>query len=154
MTRFQTSNPGGHINGKGRRAKGAEGEREFLRLLAEELRPLGFPVPEGGFQRNLEQTRHGGFDNHNEDSLSQWAIEIRRRETPSLGAWWKDVCQKADELNRVPVIAYRQNRKPWQVLVPFYVSEFSLKDRLTDEYMQMSISCFARLVDYHHCPKV
>lgn len=143
------------INGRGAKAKGAIGEREFLKAIGAELTSLGFPVPEVGFQRNLEQTRHGGFDNHNEDCLSHWAIEIRRRENLSLGAWWKDVCTKASKLERVPVIAYRQNRKPWAIALPFYIEPHQLMYPSGCDYSQyqpitMDLPCFVQLVDYIH----
>lgn len=154
LTAWVISVLGGQINGKGRRSKGATGEREFLKVLGDKLKDLGFPVPEGGFQRNLEQTRHGGFDNHNEDCLSHFAIEIRRREQLSLGAWWTDVCCKAGKLNRLPVIAYRQNRQPWKIVLPFYFDcrELVCPEELDygQEPITMDLDGFCRILNFLH----
>src|SRR5262245_62810646 len=90
--------------------KGAGAEREFAAILQKEVDDF---LPNGHgvlFKRNLEQTREGGFDIL---GLPWLALEIKRQETLSIGAWWQQCLTQAD--GRVPVLAYRQNNKPWRV---------------------------------------
>jgi Holliday junction resolvase len=93
------------------RRKGASGERELARLLAEELGPVA---------RNLMQTREGGHDLDG-PGLGRWALEVKRyaRATPALLAeWWGQAEDQARRAGRTPALAFRENRAPWAVLVP------------------------------------
>ena len=94
------------MNGRGRRNKGKAGEREFAKLLQE---GLGIE-----FSRNLDQVRNGGYDLI---GLNKLAIEIKRCENLSVGTWWKQAMSQAKE-GQTPVLAYRQSRRPWTVVVP------------------------------------
>lgn len=89
--------------------KGASGEREAGKVLAE---MLGLSE---NLQRNLGQARAGGCDH---TGLSKWAIEVKRQETLALGAWWKQAQEQADALGRMPLVMFRQNNKPWRFLIP------------------------------------
>lgn len=89
------------------RNKGCSGEREFCRLLSE---ALGTQI-----SRNITQVRDGGYDIL---GVSLFDIEVRRREQVSEGAWWKEVCERPIADGRYPALAYRQNRKPWRILIP------------------------------------
>ena len=91
--------------GKMQRTKGATAERELLKLLSD---GLGLNLT-----RNLTQTREGGADC---DDLEGYALEIKRHETLQLTTWWKQAVEQAG--NKVPVLAYRQSRKPWVFVVP------------------------------------
>lgn len=91
------------------KSKGARGERELANILAEHL---GIDVA-----RNLSQSRDGG---HDLDGLPL-AVEVKRRETLRLGEWWQQAVEQAYVCGKVPALAFRQNRQPWQFLVPPYV---------------------------------
>ena len=94
------------MNGRGSRLKGKGGEREFAKLLQE---GLGIE-----FNRNLDQVRNGGYDLVGLDKL---AIEVKRCETLCIPAWWRQAISQAKE-GQTPVLAYRQSRMPWTVIVP------------------------------------
>lgn len=101
------------------RTKGQEGEREIARKLnaiVEEVRAdlLLSPLPEPAFQRNQNQTAVGGDDLSNGFGLS---IEVKRQEALSVGAWWRQCCESAVRNNMVPILMFRQNRKPWRVIM-------------------------------------
>ena len=85
--------------------KGANAEREVAKLIFE---GTGVEVV-----RNLEQTRGGGYDLVGIDFL---AIEVKRQETLCLPAWWRQTLKQAGN-DKIPVLVYRQNRKPWTWVV-------------------------------------
>lgn len=93
------------------RTKGAQGEREFCKWLYENM---NVPLP----QRNLEQVRSGGSDII---EVEPFFFEVKRCETLSLDAWWHQVvvaCKKSMlDPSPVPVVCFRQNRKPWEFLI-------------------------------------
>lgn len=89
------------------RSKGNRGEREFCKCLSEYL---GESV-----SRQLGSARDGGPDLLLGEA---WAVEIKRGEQIRLAAWWTQACDQAAMLYRYPALAYRVNRKSWQVLLP------------------------------------
>jgi len=84
------------------RRKGAQAEREVLRLLGEELGQQ--------LQRNLSQTREGGADCI---CVRGYAIEVKRQESLSRPAWWRQACQQAARLQVEPLLLYRRSREQW-----------------------------------------
>lgn len=92
--------------GKMSRDKGAQAERELAGMLRGEL---------GDVTRNLNQTRDGGCDLL---GCGPWAIEVKREEKLSLRKWWQQACDQADRERLMPALAYRQNHRPWQFVVP------------------------------------
>lgn len=103
------------------RQKGQEGEREVARLLngiiAEVMRELDFPEEQieqaaTTVQRNQNQSAVGGCDLSNCLGLS---IEVKRQEQLSVGIWWKQCLAAAEANQEMPVLIYRQNRKPWRI---------------------------------------
>ena len=99
------------------RRKGAKGEREFCEWIRDLLDLDETPV------RNLEQTRSGGADILGVDPF---IFEVKRVEKLSLRRWWIQVAKVGLQLNRNrtkdsvqlhPVVAYRQNRQPWRILI-------------------------------------
>jgi Holliday junction resolvase len=88
------------------RAKGKSAERELANLLAQRL---GIE-----FSRNLDQVRDGGFDLISDLPL---AIEVKRCERPTIGQWWEQARRQATA-GKIPVLCWRQSRKPWAVVVP------------------------------------
>ena len=96
------------------RAKGAAGEREFIKEISgylgeEAVAPL---------KRNLEQTRTGG---HDIVGLDGWAIEIKRYRVIKEGdikRFWEQAVEQAKRVGCVPALAYREDFKSWRVRVP------------------------------------
>lgn len=114
------------------RSKGASGEREFSRLLFDEL---GVRVT-----RNLTQTRDGGHDlivasdpgSPTTCFLQRFAIEIKRHAAakPSdLEGWWQQAIKQAGNAEKMPLLAYRTDRAQWLIRVPLEVfdSRFNWK---------------------------
>lgn len=100
------------------RTKGQSGEREVANVLEsiirDNLTTLGFKLPEKPIvQRNQQQSAVGGKDLLNTFCL---AIEIKRQEQLSINKWWEQCCESAQELGEIPVLLYRQNRKPWKCI--------------------------------------
>ena len=92
--------------GRGAKVKGANAERELLKLLQEALAKHGVTLD---LTRNLEQTRNGGADCLGVPGI---ALEIKRQETIVIPLWWRQTqTQAGDSLE--PVLAYRPNREPW-----------------------------------------
>ncbi len=92
------------------RSKGAGGEREFCNYLK-----MHFGV---NAERNLEQVRDGGTD----IICPPFGFEVKRREDLDLKSWWiqaKNDCEKYNNpyFDLIPVVAFRQNGKPWEFLV-------------------------------------
>lgn len=94
------------MNGRGSRNKGANGEREFLKLIGDRL---DLPL-----SRNLTQTRNGGADCLD---LPGVALEIKRCEQLQLSQWWNQALRQTPD-GKIPALAYRQSRKPWAIVVP------------------------------------
>ena len=93
--------------GKSQRLKGANGERELVNLLKDEL---GID-----FSRNLNQARDGG---HDVNANLRLAIEVKRDEKKSLRAMWNQ-CSKQAKSDQVPVLAYRLNyERQWRFMLP------------------------------------
>lgn len=94
------------------RNKGKRGEREALELIQSWVTPVyesaGIPAPT--IERNLMQSRDGGFDLVGVDWL---ALEVKRQEQVLIGAWWKQALRQAKN-GQVPVLMWRGNRQPWR----------------------------------------
>lgn len=92
------------------RNKGANGERELAKWLFENFDLEHMP------ERNLEQVRSGGSDIIN---IYPFFFECKRVEVLDLQSWWIQVRTEAekDNQNAIPVVAFRQNRKPWEFLI-------------------------------------
>jgi Holliday junction resolvase len=90
------------MNGRGKRNKGAAGERELAKLLTDEL---GFVV-----KRNLGQARDGADD----ITIQHFRLEVKRQERLQIDAWSQQV-EACAQPNEVPVVVYRRNGQPWRV---------------------------------------
>lgn len=93
------------------RAKGQRGERELCALLSDRL---GIDLA-----RNLDQCRSGGAD----IELPGYAIEVKRGER-FLSKWIDQAIAQAGA-DRVPVLAWRSNRKPWRIMVLSDIETFA-----------------------------
>lgn len=103
------------------RQKGAEGEREIIRMLTpivkEVMTALEFPAEkieaaEKSIQRNQNQSAVGGCDLSNVFGM---AIEVKRQEQLAIGTWWQQCVAAAKRNDEIPVLMFRQNRKPWRI---------------------------------------
>ncbi len=94
------------MTGAGSRDKGSRGEREFLAEMGEEL---GVAL-----KRNLLQTRESGCDCL---EIRGFAVEVKRVERLAIPAWWRQAVRQAEAVGAEPLLAFRQNRKPWRVLL-------------------------------------
>ncbi len=120
------------LSGKGRKRKGAQGEREFLKALKD----AGYI---GDLERNLMQTRDGGADCLSIDGL---AVEVKRWERLAIASWWEQTLRQAADTNRWPALAYRQNRKPWRVQVD--LGWLTGEDRYIDQLATITIENFVQ----------
>lgn len=102
------------ING---RAKGASGERELAELLRMWALSAGVKISP---LRNLEQVRGGGHDLIGLEEFGL-AVEVKRVENLAIPVWWRQAVRQADALGLTPVLAWRQNRKPWKFRVRGFV---------------------------------
>ena len=125
--------------GKPSRDKGASGERELARLLADEL---GTAVT-----RNLAQSRSGG---HDLDGCGPFALEVKRaaRATPALRTrWWAQAREQADRAGLLPALAYRQDRAGWRFVLPLSaVAPGAFGPWADDELVEVELSAFAAIV--------
>lgn len=119
------------MNGKRRREKGAEGEREFFKELS---KALGWEV-----KRNLGAARDGGSDG----DLESWAIEVKRQECGFQQAWWDQAVAQAKDKGAIPVLAYRRNRQPWRVRIPIAALTLWAKPVV---WLETDIAGFAAIV--------
>ncbi len=101
--------------GRSQRRKGADAERELLKLLGDELGIV--------LQRNITQTREGGADCL---ELRGFAIEVKRCERLSRPAWWRQAVRQAEALGVEPVLAFRQSRQPWRFVFKHTIDEMTL----------------------------
>lgn len=100
------------------RSKGQEGEREIAAILnglVNEVRQsrglVKLNTNVALFQRNQNQSAVGGDDLTNPLHLS---IEIKRQEQLSINSWWNQCIVSAQKQNYIPILLFRQNRKPWR----------------------------------------
>lgn len=117
--------------GKSQRNKGRAGERDFLNQLGELIGQR--------LDRNLSQSDGGGADCI---SLPGYAIEVKRQEQLSIGAWWKQATEQAEKAGAVPALAYRQSRKPWAVVLPLE----ALTGRPSPHTAQLGLEAFASII--------
>ena len=92
--------------GKAQRRKGADGEREIVHIIRDNL---GIEV-----SRNLDQVRDGGADIF----LKPYRIEVKRRARIGLVYDWISQAEKACAIGERPVVAFRSDGRGWLALVP------------------------------------
>lgn len=99
------------VNG---RAKGAGGERDFINAM----RDLCGELISDEVKRNLEQVRNGG---HDIVGMGNWAVEVKRYKSAGdadIRKWWEQAVKQANDVSKLPVLAYRLDRREWRVRVP------------------------------------
>lgn len=117
--------------GKSQRIKGASGEREVLALLGEMLGKK--------FERNITQSRYGGADCIDMGLIK---LEVKRQERLAVKEWWEQAQRQAKD--GVPVLAYRQSRKPWTFVLD--CADACLLDT-RGHLIQMDIETFCLIVE-------
>lgn len=102
--------------------KGKTGEREVVDLLATEIYYLihlnGYDDETkaalyGIVQRNQNQSAVGGGD----INILGLSVEVKRCEQLAVEQWWRQCTTSAARNGDVPILIYRQNRKPWNVVM-------------------------------------
>lgn len=108
--------------------KGKRGEVELCEWIKKNL---GVTI-----ERNYNQASGEKADIVLKDVL----IEVKRSETLNLKYWWDQVLTAKDQKPEIfmPVVAFRQNRKKWEFLVPAWL----LGDEYGDEYIRISETVF------------
>lgn len=102
----------------GGRAKGASAERELATLLIDWAGEQGMALE---VKRNLEQVRGGGHDLVGLERYGM-AVEVKRVEVLALANWWEQAVRQAKQAgDLIPVLAWRQNRKPWRFRIRAWV---------------------------------
>lgn len=124
------------------RAKGAAGEREFIKELAQYLGDeLVAPL-----KRNLEQTRVGG---HDIVGLDGWALEIKRYRVikeGDLARFWQQAVEQAERIGANPVLAYREDFKSWRVVLHLSVLQEGMAWPGAQWTAEIGIEAFAAIV--------
>lgn len=138
------------LSGKARRAKGADGEREFFHLLSDRL---GEQV-----RRALGAARDGGADSEQAGILNEWAVEVKRQESPKILTWWNQSLSNALHRGCIPALAYRLTRRPWRVIVPIEALDPENRHLVTwemtlDWTAEISIDGFSYIVRERYSPK-
>lgn len=131
------------------RNKGAAAERELAAKVHEHLGVI--------LVRNLEQARSGGHDlTVDADStgpiaevLRRFAIEVKRyrRATPALiDGWWQQARAQAAPAGLDPVLAFREDRQPWRVVVPLTTISGALPGGAGEEAATLSLAGWCAVV--------
>lgn len=105
------------MTGRMSRNKGAAGERELAKILADEL---GVEV-----KRKLGQARDGGDD----IQIGKFHLEVKRREALRLDDWCEQV-ESAAPAGEWPVVVYRRNGQPWRAVVPLALLIKAIREEL------------------------
>lgn len=113
------------------RRKGADGERELVRLLRDHLGVE--PV------RNLNQSRDGGYDLFIM-GIQDIALEVKRAAAPRLASWWAQAVEQAGD--HIPVLAYRLDRQEWRFIMPLAGMGYG-SDQALSYTVEMGIEGFA-----------
>lgn len=91
------------------RSKGARGELELCRLLADNLG--------GKYSRNLKQ-----YQQSQEGDISQLVagmlIECKNCKIIAVPQWWRQTVQAAIKADAIPCLAYKVARKGWKFITP------------------------------------
>jgi Holliday junction resolvase len=119
---------------KSLKAKGSAGERELAALLTAYAHEAGVVVD---LTRNLEQTRGGGHDLLGLEDYGM-AVEVKRVEQMQMNSWWAQAVRQAERVDKhcIPVLAWRQNRKPWRFRVRTWI--FPCSARRLDIDLELS----------------
>lgn len=92
--------------------KGKRGEREVVRMVQPIVDQVysGFGLSPPLIERNLMQSRKGGFD---VVGLAWLALEVKYQEKENLSGWWAQ-CKGQTSEGQEPVLLYRRNGTKWK----------------------------------------
>lgn len=91
--------------------KGAAGERQFCQAVK------NFTNGTVCLHRNLDQPRDAGYDLVGHEFF---AFEIKRRKMVTdhmIKKWWQQAVDQAVGKNKQPVLAWRQDKQQWRVMI-------------------------------------
>jgi len=112
--------------------KGKRGEKEFAEVLTKLLaRDTSWDD-----QKVFVDPQANGGDIISIQGLS---IEVKRQETLNLKGWWRQALVQADHTGGIPIVAFRQNRKAWKILMPAFLILLEL-----DGYVEMELPIFGK----------
>jgi hypothetical protein len=137
------------------RTKGQQGEREVADLLNftiyTVMKEMGYNEEESlrgmtTVQRNQQQSAVGGNDLTNCFGLS---IEVKRQEQLSVNTWWKQCVLAAERNSELPVLMYRQNRKPWRIRTLAWLNVGSSSKAYMQAVVEFDIDTFKSWFQAH-----
>lgn len=128
---------------KSPKSKGSGGEYEIICLLTDWAAEIGVTLE---LERNLEQVRRGGAD---VNGVPNMEVEVKRVETLAVASWWAQVCRAADQSGKVPLLAYRQNRKKWRFKTRQYVAIYGEESGTVMIEMELDLENAKRWFQYH-----
>lgn len=87
------------------------------------------PMSGGWSTASLRSAFRAAGDLMTDSKHFPFAVEVKRREawdaerfragkSSPVWGWWRQTLTQAEELSAVPMLWFRQNRKPWWVMVP------------------------------------
>lgn len=120
---------------KSPKAKGSAGEREANGILMGWAAELGHTII---CERNLEQVRSGGADVAFTPDIGI-EVEVKRHESPYVNGFWKQVTKAADNTGKIPVLMWRQNRKPWRFKVRATVASYDDEGDGRTQYLDVEM---------------
>lgn len=138
---------GCHVNS---RSKGKRGELQVCSLLNEGFLESGLVTHYA--ERNLDQTRSGGYDVGifarfiNGDELRA-VIEVKRCQNVTaaeLDRHWRQAQRQAADVFKKPILAYRQNRQPWRFRV---MASDALASKNLDGWIEMESGPFLQVIE-------
>ena len=92
------------------RSKGARGEREVCRMLADNLG--------GQYNRLLKQYQSAQLADI-EQLVGPYSLEVKNcASTANMKAWWQQALTAATKRGAIPCLAYKVPRKGWRFRVP------------------------------------
>lgn len=107
------------MSGRRSRVKGQTGEREFFKLSNEATKDADWPYRfrDGTIFKRHPAPRHGAGqpDNTDPHGVLPVTIEVKRVEKPQFKRWI-DKLQDQARPHQTPVLAWRQNDKPWTIM--------------------------------------
>ena len=94
--------------GRSEREKGSRAEREFINAVHDELGDFFGPL-----DKNWNQREEKRFDL----KLGPFGVEIKRAEQLRMNTWWDEAVEQVQGTELMPMLAYRQNRQPWTIVI-------------------------------------
>lgn len=97
--------------------KGKRGEREikdrFIAIMEAVERDCG----KTGYSSEVKRASYMASNAGGRDivGIPCLAVEVKRAETLELNAWWNQ-CERQARENELPVLLFRQSRRPWRCL--------------------------------------